>query len=61
MATFTEEQIKEIQDKRAEGETIKWLSWHYETTPARIRDIVNGTYEYNRDREPFETFNLKDL
>jgi len=50
MAQFTDIQIKEIQDLYSRGETIKWLSWQYETTPARIKNIVDGNYEYNLKR-----------
>ena len=59
MATFTDIQVKEIQDLYSLGETVIWLSWKYNTTPATIQNIIDGNYEYNKEREALPTWNLK--
>ena len=44
------ETIKEIKKLYNNGWTIEYISWEYNTTVSRVKDILTGNYEYNRDR-----------
>lgn len=47
MGKFTDKQIKEIKTLRRNGWSVEYISWEYNTTKARVRNIINGNYEVN--------------
>lgn len=51
MGDFTKQQIKEIKLLHQQNWSIEYISWEYNTTVGRVKDILTGRYEANKSRE----------